>query len=78
MRFLTTINTNSFLCPNVRASHEHAAKRWGCYYNVIDKPLGHRTDTFGIKLQSYLYPYPPRSRVMYIEQIAEARRRMCW
>lgn len=74
MNLIATLNLGGFLRPNVRASHEAAAKRWGCQYVTIDTPQGDRKDLFGAKLQlSYKYPWPEGCRVLYIDADALIR-----
>ena len=40
MNALVVLNLNNFMPQKVRDSFEHAAMRWGCWYEEITEPLG--------------------------------------
>lgn len=56
MNVIYTLNQSGYLTDHVRASHEHAANRWGCEYVVLTEGVGQRQDTFGMKLELHLLP----------------------
>lgn len=70
--YLVTLNTNKALCLNSRASHEHAARRWGCEYLVLPAPWGelHNCGAFGAKLEMDRLPVPGGSLA--------GESRVCW
>jgi hypothetical protein len=67
--YLTTIDFDSYLVPNVRASHEAAAQRWGADYRPMSEPWGPMAakGVFGAKLDMGLLPFDRPCRVVYVD-----------
>ena len=63
MRYLATHNIGNFIHPNVRASFQAAAKRWGCDYLEVDRYLGKAKDPLGSKMQLHHLDVPDGAQV---------------